>query len=242
MKLKYILRFALAASLALLVGFGLFSERASARPHTGSFTMQFRSFAKNDGSIQEGVDEYGDPSGCGAKKNSAGNSIFVGDDARHRSTIGILDFLTAPLPDGAYITGAYLQLHVTSFTTRYGNPYDPDIMLGDLYADIAPDPGYYGDFPSLETDPGCWGNTDDFTSVYYDMFDYFSYAVHSGDTIFLNFEDPSLIDPTFERTQIAIYFGNMTNYDNLSQGLKFASGNHPNMSWRPVLTVFYDYP
>ena len=245
MKIKNILRISLAAALALVIGFSLFTEGASAKPRAASYTMQFRSNGRNDGSILE----YAEDAWVGGKINPAGRSIFVGDDSRRRASIGILDFDTSLLPDEAVITGAYLQLRVTSFPTRYGNPYT---VLGELYADIYP--GYYGDYPKLEVDPtGMYA--DDFSYVMYDVWDYFSHATRSGDNIFVNLENAWSVDP-YERTQVAVYFmffddgvhicfdafGCNNNTDSLSQGLSFASGNHANTNVRPLLTVFYDYP
>jgi hypothetical protein len=256
MKLKYILRITFAASLALLVGFGLFAEHASAKPKTSSNSMQFRSTGRYDGSILE----YEADSWIGGRINSGGRTIFVGDDSRRRASLGILDFDTSSLPDDAYVTAAYLQLRVTSFPTRFGNPYT---TLGELYADVMPD--YYGNFPRLEADPlylDPTGETgDDFNSVTYDSysfgsFDYFTRATRSGDTIIVNLWDGIyMIDPYTERTQVAVYFmfgddglhicyedpGCNDNGDSLSQGLSFASGNNI-LSKRPLLTIFYDYP
>jgi hypothetical protein len=226
---NHIKRFALAALLAVVIGLGFASTRTLAvspeRPMAASGTATFRSYSKNDGHVLEYMDDYW----FGNVVNSGSSTIFVGDDAAKRLSIGILDFDTSSLPDSATITYAVLQLRVANLNLRYGNPY---YILGDVYADIVTP--YFGSYPTLES----W----DFEWPGDGWIGAFSQAVKANEWVYLE------VDSFFytsinvaDRTQFKIYFLD-DNDDNLPQGIAFYSGNYSRAAFRPTLIVYYDVP
>ncbi len=223
MRLKTFTRILFAASLAFLIGFGLFAEGASARPPAYVYTAQFRSNPTFDGFVRES----GEDTWVGGSVNTQTGTIFVGDDYARRLIYLFLDFNTAPLPDGVVITSATLSLRVTAFPTQYGNPY---AILGDLYVDqVVP---YFGTYLKLEAS--------DFQAMPYFATDHFSRATRAGVWITANLSGFSSIN-LVGHTQYGAYFLDDNN-DSYSQGIRVASGNYSWTPYRPLLTVYYTYP
>ncbi len=222
-------RFALALVITLITGFSATVRGASAKkenaPQAASGVATFRSIGRNDGFTREYADDYW----IGGSINSTAATIVVGDDQVRRLTMGILDFDTSALPDTAIVTYATLEVRVTRYNTRFGDPY---FLIGDMYADIAapyfgadytleaqdfesPSSGYAGFFWPV-TGPGQW-------------------ALIDVDMLAL-----SMID-VFDHTQFRLYFFD-DNEDIYPHGLSFASGNALRTTHRPLLTVYYDVP
>jgi len=222
-------RLAFALVLTLIVGFGATARGAAAKngnaPQAASGVATFRSIGKNDGFTREYADDYW----FGGSVNSTAATIVVGDDQVRRLTMGILDFDTSILPDTATVTYATLEVRVTRYNTRFGDPY---LLLGDMYADIVSP--YFGASYKLEAQ--------DFESLPADYAGFFWPVTGPGQWAYMEVDLLALpmID-VFDHTQFRLYFFD-DNEDSYPHGLSFASGNAPQAAYRPLLTVYYDVP
>ena len=226
---KSITRMAIAFFLALIVGLGAATRDTQAKdahsPKAASGIAQFRSIGKNDGFVREYADDYW----MGGSMNSTASTIVVGDDQVRRLQLGILDFDTSALPDTAVVTYAMLEIRVTRYDTRFGDPY---LLLGDMSADIVSP--YFGSGYKLEAQ--------DFESPSFGYAGFFWQVTGPNQWTYMDV-DPlalGLID-VFDHTQFKLYFFD-DNDDNFSQSISFISGNYPVVKYRPLLTVYYDVP
>lgn len=192
--------------------------------------VQFVSIGSEDGYVRESSQN----SGTGGTVSSAASTFRIGDDSSNRAYRPLLSFDTSSLPDNAIVTQATVGI------TRDGNIVGsvpigvPDSEFGDILVDLAA-PSFGGaalvasDWEALSTQQAV------------SKFAFPAYL--DGMTLFSRLEQPEndLVNTT-GRTQYRIRYAVDDDGDSTADYVPYASGDHPNASMRPTLTIQYYVP
>lgn len=202
------------------------SRVATADDLPGFSTLTFASTAAEDGWVLESSEASGIGGSFDASATGT-SALKTGDDASRRQFKGIVSFDTNPIPDGAIITSATLQL---TRGAQYGNPA---ATLGTLNVDIKT--GSFSTGAALESN------------------DFQATATHTGVTTLavpaadggvttgtLNSNGLGAIKKT-GKTQFRITFAIDDDNDGVGDNIGWYSGDNATPANRPQLTVEYKY-
>ncbi len=192
--------------------------------HDVRVATTFRSVGTQDGWILESSET----SNVGGTLNNTANVFNLGDDATDKQYRAILSFNTYPLPDTAVITKVTLKIKKQGLVGT-----DPFTTHGVLYFDI--NTGGFsgngalqaGDFQATASKAAA--GTIPNTPVY----GWYSKVLNSNIFSFIN---------KTGLTQFRLRFQLDDNNDNGADNLRFFSGDHTTVSYRPTLIIEYYVP
>lgn len=182
----------------------------------------FTSIAAQDGWILESSEN----SNAGGSFNAGATVFRLGDNEANRQYRAILSFNTAPLPDGAIIQSAVLQIR------ENGGPIgsNPFSILGKLWVDISK-----GLFGTGALQPGDFNATA--SAVKVGAFN--NTSALNWYTANLNTTGRNNINKVGP-TQLRLYFDLDDNNDESADFIRFFSGNAPDS--KPALVITYTIP
>jgi len=194
----------------------------------GPFELDIFSTPAEDG----GVGESHFTSGIGGSKNSTSPTVAIGDAGQRQQQIGIFNFDTTVIPEGAIIVAAEVRLFHT------GSIGTPAATLGDLLLDIKN--------PYLSGVSSHFG-----TSSALEIIDFQAYAQFPGVARFAlpprNQYTTAILNPEGARsisrdgiTQMRLRFTNPDDGDLFTDQASFATSNYgPTSPARPRLRIYY---
>lgn len=185
-------------------------------------TTTFRSAGPKDGYVIESSEA----SSVGGTINSIGATINVGDSSGDKEVRGILSFDTASLPDGAVVTGFWIQVKKSSYTGT--NPFTTH---GSLLAAIVSG-SFSGNVNLQASDFQAVASQYSIATFGAPVSNWYTGTGTSG------FSFVNLFGPT----QFKLYFSTDDNDDGGVDTVNFISGNNLTASNRPSLTVEYYVP
>ena len=187
------------------------------------FAKSFPSLASQDGYVLESTET----SGTGGSLNSTEQILKVGDSTARQQGRSILSFNTATLPDTVQVVSAVLRLKQAAISSP-----SPFSLLGSLLVDVRKGP--FGNNPALQlADFEAPASKLAATTIPFSVTGVYVKAIPAASFAYIN---------KLGLTQFRLRFSLDDNNDNISNYIRFYSGNATIASNRPVLAVKYYMP